>query len=289
MDKGKMTILANYHTHSTFCDGKYSLQEIAKEAYEKGFQYLGFSSHSAYPVASDCELHYENFPKYKEEIQKLKSVYKDKMEILYGYEADYLPPVSFPDFSFYEELCPDYLIGSVHYVFNHDRPENGTLTVDNSPEIVQKGIDKIFGGDRKKMVQTYFEHQRQMLKTCDFDIIGHVDLVRRRNGKLNIFSENDSWYKTELLATAKEISKAGVVVEINTGGMARKDTTSPYPSLDFLEILRKYDVPIVFSSDAHSLEHLHFGFDIAKEHAKKAGYSERHYLTLNGWKSISLD
>ena len=282
-------ILANYHTHSNFCDGKNSLQEIAKSAYDNGFHYLGFSSHSAFPLASDCEMHYEDFSKYRDEIQKLKTEYQDKMEILYGYEADFLPPVSLPDYSFYEELNPDYLIGAVHYVFNHDRPENGTLTVDNSPEIVQKGIDKVFGGDKKKMVQTYFAHQREMLKTCDFDIIGHIDLVRRRNGKLNIFSENDSWYKKELLATAKEIAKAGVVVEINTGGMARKDTTSPYPSVDFLKILKKLDVPILFSSDAHSVENLQFGFDIATAHAKSAGYTERCYLTLDGWKTIPLN
>ena len=283
-----MSILANYHTHSTFCDGKSTLQDVAKGAYEKGFKYLGFSSHSVYPVSSDCEIDFEDFSKYREEVLALKALYQDKMEILYGYEADFLPPVSYPDYGFYEELNPDYLIGSVHYIHNFDRPENGTVTVDNSPEIVQKGIEKIFGGNKKLMVQTYFETQRQMLKTCDFDIIGHIDLVRRRNGKLNIFSETDSWYKKELMATAREIAKAGVVVEINTGGMARGDTFSPYPSLDFLKILRKFDVPILFSSDAHTVENLQYGFDIATNHAKEAGYSERQYLTLDGWKSVEL-
>jgi histidinol phosphatase-like PHP family hydrolase len=43
------------------------------------------------------------------------------MEILYGFEADYLPPISYPDYTFYEEHNPDYLIGSVHYVFNHKK------------------------------------------------------------------------------------------------------------------------------------------------------------------------
>ena len=63
--------------------------------------------------------------------------------------------------------------------------------------------------------------------------------------KAYLFSEDDDWYKKELLATGKEIAKAGVVVEINTGGMARGAINTPYPSLDFLSLLRKYDVPII--------------------------------------------
>ena len=84
-----MNILANYHTHSTFCDGNNSLQEIAKFAYENGVNYLGFSSHSAYPATTGCEMHPEKFSQYREDIFQLKSQYKDKMEILYGYEEIY--------------------------------------------------------------------------------------------------------------------------------------------------------------------------------------------------------
>ena len=155
-------------------------------------------------------------------------------------------------------------------------------------EKVKNGLENIFFGDGKKMVQTYFDHQRQMLKSCDFDIIGHIDLIRKRNAALKFFSETDSWYKNELQATAKEIAKAGVVVEINTGGMSRGAIDSPYPSLEFLKILKKLDVPILFSSDAHSSEHLVYGFDVAADLAKKAGYSERYYLTTTGWNKIAL-
>ena len=289
MEKTKMNnILANYHTHSTFCDGSATLESIAKKAHSLGVQYLGFSSHSAYPATTGCEMHPTKFLQYKEEIQLLKEKYFNKMEILYGFEADFLPPISYPDYSYYKDFDPDYLIGSVHFVWNHDCPQNGTMTVDDETEKVKNGIEKVFFGNTKKLVQTYFDHQRQMLKTCDFDIIGHIDLIRKRNDVLKMFLETDSWYKKELLATAKEIAKAGVVVEINTGGMSRKAITSPYPSVDFLKILRKLDVPILFSSDAHSEEHIVYGFDVATDVAKSAGYSERYYLTTNGWKKISL-
>ena len=283
-----MSILANYHTHSVFCDGNSTLEEVAKSAFDCGIKYLGFSSHSAYPATTGCEMHPENFQKYKATIEELKKQYFGKMEIFFGFEADYLPPLSWPDYSYYKNFNPDYLIGSVHFVWNHDVPQNGTMTVDDETEKVKNGLENIFFGDGKKMVQTYFDHQRQMLKSCDFDIIGHIDLIRKRNAALKFFSETDSWYKNELQATAKEIAKAGVVVEINTGGMSRGAIDSPYPSLEFLKILKKLDVPILFSSDAHSSEHLVYGFDVAADLAKKAGYSERYYLTTTGWNKIAL-
>ena len=283
-----MSILANYHTHSVFCDGNSTLEEVAKSAFDCGIKYLGFSSHSAYPATTGCEMHPENFLKYKANIEELKKQYFGKMEIFFGFEADYLPPLSWPDYSYYKNFNPDYLIGSVHFVWNHDVPQNGTMTVDDETEKVKNGLENIFFGDGKKMVQTYFDHQRQMLKSCDFDIIGHIDLIRKRNAALKFFSETDSWYKNELQATAKEIAKAGVVVEINTGGMSRGALDSPYPSLEFLKILKKLDVPILFSSDAHSSEHLVYGFDVAADLAKKAGYSERYYLTTTGWNKIAL-
>lgn len=284
----KTQIIANYHTHSVFCDGKDIPEDIAETAYNQGCKYLGYSSHSAFPFRSDCELKYEDFESYKERILSLRKAYKGRMEIFYGFEADYLPPLSWPDREFYKDKSPDYLIGSVHYVWNEKEPMKGSCTVDDSVENVKKGLEKIFNGDSKKMIQTYFDHERQMLSTCKFDIIGHPDLVRKRNSQLKLFNENDPWYKKEIKATAKAIKNAGVIVEINTGGMARGAIDSPYPSLEFLTLLNSYDVPIIYSSDAHKKDYILYGFDRAKKLAEMAGYSQRCYLTSQGWKTTSL-
>jgi len=42
-----MDNLQNLHTHSTFCDGIDTPEEMIKVAIEKGFVSLGFSGHSA--------------------------------------------------------------------------------------------------------------------------------------------------------------------------------------------------------------------------------------------------
>ena len=37
---------SNYHTHTTFCDGRDTPEAMVEAAVERGFDVLGFSSHS---------------------------------------------------------------------------------------------------------------------------------------------------------------------------------------------------------------------------------------------------
>ena len=40
-----MALRANYHTHTTFCDGSDSAEDVVLAAIDKGFSHLGFSGH----------------------------------------------------------------------------------------------------------------------------------------------------------------------------------------------------------------------------------------------------
>ena len=42
-------MLYNYHTHTTFCDGKNTPQEIVEGAIQKRFDAIGFSGHINVP------------------------------------------------------------------------------------------------------------------------------------------------------------------------------------------------------------------------------------------------
>ena len=261
---------ANLHTHSIYCDGNNTPEEIIKTAIEKEFTTLGFSSHSLYPFAEDWHISPQNFEKYINEIRFLQEKYKNEIEIFCGFEVDYLPPISYPQKNIYKKFNPDYIIGSVHYITG----KNGVASVDSSAQSVLQGIELYFQGNAKKATQTYFATQREMLQTGSFDIIGHIDVIRKRNDILKLFDENSSWYKAEIKKTAKEIAKSGVIVEVNTGGIARKALNDVYPSEYFLKQLNKLDVPIMINSDAHDSKDLDCAFDIAKEKIQKAGYTE---------------
>lgn len=264
----------NYHTHTVFCDGKETPEEIAMAAVEKGFDILGFSSHSMYPFASSWHILPKDFNAYVESVNSAKKKFSGKLKILLGFETDYIPLVSHPDFERYKKLDPDFLIGSVHYVFS----EKGRLCVDYSASLLKEKIDTLYGGDSKKVVCEYFHLEREMLSKCSFSIIGHADLVRKNNSALKMFSENDSWYRKEIKATADAIKRSGVIAEVNTGAIARGYMEGVYPSDEFLALLREKNVPVTISSDSHSKENLDFAFDKALLAIKKAGYNELAFI-----------
>jgi histidinol-phosphatase (PHP family) len=268
-------ILTNYHTHTHFCDGQEAPEVMVQEAIAKGFSVLGFSGHTIYPFASDWHIPVDKLSHYLAEIHELKEKYQDKIEILCGFEADYLPPISSPAQGPYHALGADYVIGSTHYLIT----STGTFTVDDSAKKVAEGIATHFHGDGKKTVQAYFAAQREMIHKGGFEILGHADVIRRRNGELNFFDEEAQWYKDELQETAEVIANSGVIVEINTGGMARKNTTTPYPSPYFLSLLAKKHVPITINSDVHNAGYMDYAFAEARQEAWNAGYREITYLT----------
>lgn len=260
----------NYHTHTTFCDGENTAEEMIKAAVEKKFDAIGFSGHSMFPFAETWHIAPREHENYIQTIYRLKEKYKNEITVLCGFESDFIPSLCTPDFKNFGGMKPEYIIGSVHYVVN----ENGFVTVDESAEGVKNGIERLFHSDGKQFVKEYFYLERLMLQKGDFTILGHADLIRKRNGTLHFFDERDSWYQKEIKALAAEIKKSGVIVEINTGAIGRGAMDDVYPSRYFLELLREKNVPVTISSDAHSCGTLDTAFDRAKETAYKAGYTE---------------
>ncbi len=286
MNKDKI----NLHTHSTFCDGKNTAEEMVLSAIEHGLSVLGFSGHCFYPLNPEFYRPFDSLwhmpsdkiSDYAAEVRRLKQKYETQIKIILGFETEYFSSEKYgkavPDKTVYGKFAPDYLIGSVHYINTPD----GFFSVDNKTEIVEKALHRFFPKgngqiDEKAAVHAYFEAERQMLARGNFEIMGHPDLIRLRNESLHYFDENESWYKEELKLTAKAAATAGVIAEINTGAIARGMMTDVYPSAQFLEYLKAQGVPVCINSDAHRVENIDFGFDLAGECAKKAGYDELSY------------
>ncbi len=274
----------NFHTHCTFCDGKNTAEEMVLSAIEKGFDILGFSSHSMYPFATSWHIPVKNHKDYCATVRDLELKYKDKISILCGFEADFVEGLCCPDKDAYKDFAPDYLIGSVHFV----PCKKGFFEADGNSLSVRTAIDKYFDGDVKKAVQRYFEIEREMLGNCSFDIIGHPDLIRKQNSNEPLFCEEDDWYKQEVIKTAQAIADAHVCVEINTGGMARGYMKSPFPSPFFLEQLFKLNVPVTINSDSHAKDTIDYWFEEALVYAKQAGYREIAYFTKEGMKKQDI-
>ena len=65
--------------------------------------------------------------------------------------------------------------------------------------------------------------------------------------------------------------------------MSRAGMTSPYPSADFLSLLKSYDAPIMLNSDSHKSTTLTDRFADGLNAARGAGYKELWYLSGGKW------
>lgn len=236
-------MLTNFHTHTTFCDGKNTPEEMVEAAIGKGFASLGFTAHSDMLV---------DFAAYRAEIARLAEKYKSRLRILCGLELELAKPIpSTSAFGF------DYFIGSHHFI---TAPDGAFFAIDNSPEELSEGIRAHFGGSAPAFVKAYYAALRATLK-LDFKIIGHPDLLRKFNAKTPYFDESADWYLEELEKTAEAIAASGKLVEVNTGAISRGWLDDAYPSLAFRRLLRERGVRFILSSDAHAAEALDCAFD----------------------------
>ena len=251
-------VKSNYHTHTTWCDGKNTPREMAEAAVAKGFDALGFSSHAMLPQDDvDWVLTPEKAVRYAAEVRALAEEFAPRLRILCGVEADYVPGGAEPSRAAYAAVSPDYIIGSVHFV----RAADGAIVpVDHSPALLSDGIRDHFGGDAAAFVKAYFAAVRESL-AFDFDIVGHPDLVRKFNAKLPWFDETADWYRDELARTAGAVAASGKLVEVNTGAISRGWLDDAYPSPEFRALLRECGVRFVLGSDAHSADGLDCAFD----------------------------
>ena len=73
--------LQNLHTHTTYCDGIDTPEQVILTAIDKGFDSIGFSGHSYMYYAEEHSMSLEGTKKYKEEISLLKKKYSDRINI----------------------------------------------------------------------------------------------------------------------------------------------------------------------------------------------------------------
>ena len=79
-------MLTNYHTHTTFCDGKNTVEEVVLSAIERGFDAIGFSGHGH--TAFDFTYCMMDMDAYLAEVHRVREKYKKEIEVYAGVEED---------------------------------------------------------------------------------------------------------------------------------------------------------------------------------------------------------
>lgn len=234
------------HSHTQFCDGRASMEEMASAAFESGLSRYGFSPHSPIPIESPCNMAFEDVPAYIKEAHRLRDLYAGRMEILTGMEVDYLSAEWGPHNPYYHEIGLDYRIGSVHFVPNQ---KGVPYDCDGSPERFARNLVNVFGGDLRYVVEKYFSQVRDMIARGGFEILGHADKIATNASAVDPSVEDQDWYRDLFEATLREAVGSGVTLEINTKAFEKIGRF--FPAERWWDYLRELNPRLIINSDAH--------------------------------------
>ena len=242
------------HNHTTLCNhASGTTEEYIKKAIEVGIDIYGFSDHAPMDFEPEYRMNLSQCDSYENDILFLKEKYKNDIEILLAYEVDFMSNKSYMEDKILNKNV-DYLIGSVHFIdeWGFDNPQYIKY-------YESKNIDDIW--------ISYFDAIKNMAKTKKFDVVGHLDLIKvfKYTPKKDI----------RLIAkdALKQIKKSNMVIEFNAAGL-RKPINEAYPSNILLSEAYELDIPITFSSDAHSINQIGFEYEKLVNIAKEIGYNK---------------
>jgi histidinol-phosphatase (PHP family) len=274
----------NFHTHTTFCDGKEPPETFVVEAIHQGFDTIGFSGHAPVPFENPYCIPIDKLDDFCQTIRNLKEKYKSQINILLALEADYIPGVTW-DFDYFREKCKlDYIIGSIHVVTN----QKGHWIIDGmKQESYDKGLETCFDMDIKAAVTAYYEQVNNMVITQHPSIIGHLDKVKMYNHN-RFFTEDEQWYKELVIKSLMVIKEKGGIVEVNTRSMYKNGLNEPYPGVDILKEILKLGIPITINSDAHRPSELSGSFDEAILLLKNIGFRSLQVLRDSKWQKQAI-
>ncbi len=234
MDKGMPKLKYCYHSHTKRCGhASGEDEEYVVKAIELGIKRLGFSDHIFLPSGYSqpgIRGDFEQLENYLESAHFLKEKYKNSVDLLVGFEAEYYPEMV----DYYKWLLKekvDYLIlgqhchlkdGALTWYFHKDSP-----TTDVIP-YVNDVIDGLKSGLFK-----YLAHPDLFMHTYD----GFDDVLERESRRL-----------------LKACEDLQIPIELNLCGMRRRyydEVNHSYPNRNFFSLVKDYNIKVVMGIDAH--------------------------------------
>ena len=223
-------MIANYHTHTHYCDhAKGSPEDCVLAAIEAGLSELGFSEHIPYIFPDGHESHFrmkrENLKKYVEDVKALKEKYADKIKIHLGLEVEYYPALFDKTMESVKGLGIEYILLGQHFL--------------NDTETMHGCQPK----DEENHIKTYTELVCEGMRRGVFTYLCHPDMINF-TGDGEIYDR----YARMICETAKE---CGVPLEFNLLGYS---TGRNYPQKRFFEMAAKVGNEVTIGIDAHNPE-----------------------------------
>ena len=279
--------LSNYHSHCTFCDGRSTPEDFVKFAISHGFRAYGFSSHSPLPFETFWNMSKDDMPEYLEEINRLKEKYAGQLEIYTSLEIDYLDETYNPSIAYFQELPLDYRIGSIHFLpLSEHLSEDNMVCIDGAFADYKDSVDRYFEGKISKLVTRYFDSTLKMIEAGGIDIVGHMDKIYMNGHKYEGFSFDADWYQKPFKAVLDLIAQKGLMVEVNTKNLIKKQQI--FPRKEYLGLLKDMNIPVMVNSDCHYPDLVNDGRSEVFEILKDIGFRTTRELIKGYWQDVAI-
>jgi len=246
--------LHDYHVHSTYSgDGKASIGAMCARAVELGIAEIAFTEHVDNNPLDQCFGRFDP-DVFSREIDEAREQFGDGLHILKGVEVG--EPHLYPNEV--EELLTkhtfDLVIGAVHWV--------GDTII---------SVDAFSHLDVDALYHRYFDEVLRMAEQSDFDVLVHLDLVKRFGVKyLGPFQVAP--FRDQVQAILRAIIRRGMALEVNTSGL-RQPCEEPFPGREILALYRELGGHLItIGSDAHRSEDVGSGLAEAAELVWAAGF-----------------
>lgn len=222
----------NFHTHTFRCNHADGTDRAYVEAAIKnGIKVLGFSDHTPYPAFPD-PAYYSNFrmrpeqtADYCDSILRLKEEYKNDVEILIGFEAEYYPEMFADLLAFLKNYPYDYLILGQHCVGKEYENNHWSSHPTTNTEILERYVDQTVAG----------------MQTGAFAYLCHPDLIH--------FKGDDDVYLEQMKRICETALALDMPLECNMLGYR---AWRNYPDDRFFRLAAAYNCKVILGVDAHS-------------------------------------
>ncbi len=271
----------NYHIHNQYSsDGRGSTQEVCEIAAELEFEEICFTNHAESLSSQgdrwvlDLVEARQRFEQLQHEIERLQPEYPE-LRILLGAEYEYRPEWVETLDALTDSVDFDLIIGSVHLV-DGEQISGGAVS----------GYFKT--RDASEAYGRYFETVEEMVEWGGFDVVAHLDMVKRFGVK-HYGAFDAKPFESQLRGLLDRMVNKGLGLEVNTSGVVQAPA-EPYPCLGILKLATQAHVATVtIGTDSHVPTSFEQGWDVGEQMLKRAGIGEITLFSHRIRKNVPLE
>jgi len=248
-------IPTDYHIHTNFsCDSKAPMTEMCRAAIEFGIPEIGLNEHFDLNPDDPCYDFFQ-IDAWWEELQRCREAFRGSLIIRAGIELGEPHIYQEATHNLFESYPWDYSLASLHWI--------GTENV----------LDQsFFEKPEETAYKKYFRELFMMVIQAEFDILAHLDLVKRYG--FDIYgSYSPRPYEAEIRAVLRALVERDLALEVNAFTL-RRSVNQSSPSEEILAwFIEEGGRWVTIGSDAHQPEEVGFGLDQVMDSLQSVGFN----------------